>query len=77
MKYKSINNDKSGSFKDFPERLKMARLKMGETQKEFGNRLGVAHNTVGNWERGDRQMPYDAIWILLMELDMLKENQEP
>lgn len=71
MKYKLAGNDKSGVFKDFPERLRMTRESMGETQRRFAKRFGVAHNTISRWENGKRQMPYDAIWMILMELNML------
>ena len=76
MKYKSPDegSDKSGSFKDFPERLRMARKQMGETQRSFAKRFGVKGNTISRWENGNRQMPYDLIWLVLMELDMLKDT---
>jgi len=69
---KVVGEDRSGSFKDFPERLEIVRKKKGMTLREFGETIGVPTSTLWNWENGTRQMPYDLIWLVLCELNMLK-----
>lgn len=39
------------------EDLRKIRLAREETQYEFGEWLGVAENTVRNWEAGRRRIP--------------------
>jgi len=42
-------------------RIKESRKAKGLTQKELGIKLGVSHQAVANWERGDRSPQYDSI----------------
>lgn len=42
------------------ERIKQLRKKLGLTQQEFGEKIGVKANTVGNYEVGLRT-PSDAV----------------
>lgn len=37
--------------KQLASKLKRARAKVEETQKEFAKRLGVVHGTLRNWEQ--------------------------
>ena len=46
---------------NFPELIKSARLKLGETQAEFGKRFGVSHASVSQWETGVSQASYKVI----------------
>lgn len=39
---------------DLPERITKIRKSVGLTQKEFGDKIGVAGNTVTNYENGIR-----------------------
>lgn len=40
-------------------RLKEFRALTGLSQEELAAIVGVSGNTIGNWERGDRQIPFD------------------
>lgn len=46
------------------ERLKLLREALGLTQTDFGNKLGLARNTIANYEGGLRE-PNDAILKLI------------
>ena len=46
------------------ERLKLLRETLGLTQTDFGNKLGLARNTIANYEGGLRE-PNDAILKLI------------
>ncbi len=39
------------------EEVRKSRHLLGLTQKELGEALGIAGNTVARWERGERQCP--------------------
>lgn len=39
------------------EKLKEVRLRLGLTQEELGDRLGVRKNTVWRWEKEQRRVP--------------------
>jgi len=43
------------------EELKALREKLGFTQTEFGQRVGVARNTVTRWETGLRRIPEPVV----------------
>lgn len=45
-------------------RIKKLRKKLGLTQKEFGERIGVKSNTIGTYEIG-RNQPIDAVISLI------------
>ena len=37
--------------------LRQARLRFGDTQRRFADRLGVTANTVARWERDEMRVP--------------------
>lgn len=43
-----------------PAGIRMIREYRGETQEEFGERLGVTHTSIGYWERGDKRPQSDS-----------------
>lgn len=46
------------------------RWAVGETQREFGSRLGVSHTTVRMWETGEGGVGWDSegVWLKLVAL---------
>jgi transcriptional regulator with XRE-family HTH domain len=52
-----------------PADLRAAREALGLTQKELGQRLSVAENTIHRWERGT--MPIEHPLMLRLALDRL------
>jgi transcriptional regulator with XRE-family HTH domain len=40
-----------------PDKLKQKRSRLGYTQVELAEQLGVTGNTVARWERGEVPMP--------------------
>ncbi|MBE6012119.1 MAG: helix-turn-helix transcriptional regulator [Lachnospiraceae bacterium] len=55
------------------ERLKLIRKKLGLTQEEFGNRIGVKRNTIATYEIG-RNEPIDAIIFSICRIFSVNEN---
>ena len=58
------------------ERIKAARKRAGLTQKELGKKLGLAYQTLAQWETGTRkpkaetlQRLADALGVSMMDLD--------
>jgi transcriptional regulator with XRE-family HTH domain len=49
-------------------RIKAVRSAM--SQKEFAKRLGVAQNTIGNYERGERHPKIDVVMRIVSEFDV-------
>lgn len=45
--------DEETLLEEIGQRLRAARIKKGDIQKEFGARLGVSRNTVSKMEQGD------------------------
>lgn len=56
-----------------PERVKGIRIALGESQEQFGGRIGAVTNMVNRWERG-RSKPTQAR-ILRALLEAEKEAQ--
>ena len=46
------------------EILKAVRTKLGLTQTQLGEKLGVARNTVTRWEMGIRSIPEPVVRLL-------------
>ncbi|HYO46154.1 MAG TPA: helix-turn-helix domain-containing protein [Gemmatimonadota bacterium] len=46
-----------GTFRpgDFPNRLQVARRRLGLSQAEFGARIGVSKDTIWEWENGNHE----------------------
>jgi transcriptional regulator with XRE-family HTH domain len=50
--------------RDFAEEIRTVRTRLGYTQSEFAERLGVAFRTIQEWE-GGRNRPHHAHLILV------------
>jgi transcriptional regulator with XRE-family HTH domain len=46
---------------EFPERIKILRVKQGMNQTELGNYLGVGQTAVSKWETGENPPPAEAL----------------
>lgn len=46
-----------GMYKDFGKLLSYLRVENGLTRNDVADRLGIAVNTYGQYERGDRKVP--------------------
>ncbi len=53
---------------DYPERIKRLRQRMGLTQVELSQRLGVSFTTVNRWENGQTR-PSPLAWRRLQRMD--------
>ena len=52
------------------QRIKAARKNAGLTQKELGQRLGVAYQTLAQWENDLRKPKYETIQRIIDALDI-------
>ena len=61
-----------GLYKDFGRMLSRLRVENGLTRDEVAERLGIAMNTYGQYERGDRKVPLSHAMTLskLLGFDM-------
>lgn len=57
-----------------PQEIKDLRARMGLTQMEFCNMLGVAHSTYANWELGKHAPSKMAIRMLEQITKKQKES---
>ena len=48
-----------------PEELKLTRKALGYSQRRFAERLGIAYQTVVNWEKAKTKIPKFAPMVLL------------
>jgi len=58
-----------------PLDIKIARKKLGLTQTEFGEMLGVSMRAVQSWESGSRNMPKSNMVLLQQKLDAHESTQ--
>lgn len=49
----------------FEELIKNKRIKLKETQEEFGKRFNVSHASVSDWESGKSAAPYKVLYFIL------------
>lgn len=49
---------------NIPEEIKNKRIRLDETQEEFGKRFNKNHKTVDNWEKGITEAPYEVIYAI-------------
>jgi transcriptional regulator with XRE-family HTH domain len=49
-----------------PERIKIKRQQLGETQAVFGKRFSKSHASVSDWESGKTEAPYVVIEFCLV-----------
>jgi len=45
--------------------IKQKRLELKESQKVFGQRWGVSHASVSDWERAVNDPPAEVLWWLM------------
>ena len=57
-----------------PHQLRAARERLGLTQVELAEKLGVAGNTVARWERGEIPMPGELLPLALAALRTRKKK---
>ncbi|MDL1965754.1 MAG: transcriptional regulator [Thermodesulfobacteriota bacterium] len=53
--------------KDIPKLIKELRNKLGLTQEQFAQKVGVTFPTINNWERGTR-IPHPFLFQRLLEI---------
>jgi len=53
--------------KDIPKLIKELRDKLGLTQEQFAQKVGVTFATVNNWEKGTRT-PHPFLFQRLLEM---------
>ena len=58
------------------DELKQLRTRLGMTQEELGQRLGVARVTVARWEIGLRRVPELAARLVQHVAKEVKEEQK-
>lgn len=58
------------------DEFKQLRTRLGMTQDELGQRLGVARVTVARWEIGLRRVPELAVRLLQHVAKEVKEEQK-
>lgn len=63
------------------ERMKLLRTELGYTQEEFAKRLGLARNSIANYEIGRREPTNAIIFSICREFgineDWLRNGTEP
>ena len=64
------------------ERFKQVRLKLGMTQEEFGNKIGLSKSGISNIENGTRNVTKRLIKLVSLifgidEMWLLTGNEEP
>ena len=63
-----------------PEKIKTARLMVGLTQQQLGERCGYeknAQSTVGRWESGTRPVPTEKLRIVAKTLNLTLDDLIP
>jgi len=53
--------------KDIPRLIKELRDKLGLTQEQFAQKVGVTFPTINNWEKGNR-IPHPFLFQKLLEM---------
>ncbi|MBT9175451.1 MAG: hypothetical protein DDT22_01129 [candidate division WS2 bacterium] len=53
--------------KELPHLIKELRDKLGLTQEQFAQRIGVTFSTINNWEKGTRT-PHPFLFQRLLEI---------
>lgn len=62
--------------RDVPAFVRRLRKRMGLTQEQFAQEVGVTFSTVNQWENGHRR-PQPYLWKRLLEIDASREQQTP
>lgn len=61
--------------------LRMLRVKNGDTQESIAEKLKVPKRTYASWERGEREIPNDALAVIAdmynVSIDYLFGREEP
>lgn len=48
-----------------PEKIKILRMSLHESQEQFSKRFGVSHVAVSGWESGKSEAPYKVIELII------------
>ena len=67
-----INQDNQEAMADMGEYIRGVRARVGMTQREFANRIGISVDTLRNWEQG-RRFPTGTARALLRIIDKAPE----
>ena len=59
-----------------PKRINRLRMRLGESQAQFADRLGVTRQSVHNWESNKKRPSYNTVQALL-EAESTQEPQTP
>ena len=67
-----IDQDDQEAMADMGEYIRSVRARVGMTQREFANRIGISVDTLRNWEQG-RRYPTGTARALLRIIDKAPE----
>lgn len=67
-----IDQDNQEAMADMGEYIRVVRARVGMTQREFANRIGISVDTLRNWEQG-RRYPTGTARALLRIIDKAPE----
>ena len=67
-----IDHDNKEAMADMGEYIRGVRLRVGMTQREFSDRIGISVDTLRNWEQG-RRYPTGTARALLRIIDKAPE----
>ena len=62
--------------RDVPTFVRHLRKRMGLTQEQFAQEVGVAFSTVNQWENGHRR-PQPYLWRRLLEIEATCATDAP
>ena len=67
-----INQDNNDAMAEMGEYIRSVRARVGMTQREFSDRIGISVDTLRNWEQG-RRYPTGTARALLRIIDKAPE----
>ena len=60
----------TNSFVEIARQIRQRRLSLGLSQKELGDRIGVAHQQIFNYESGTGDLPVERLIVLCVALKL-------
>lgn len=61
---------------NWPDKIQNIRLGLDESQTLFGNRFGVSHAAVSDWESGKSEAPYKVIDFVVNIMEEIGVDEE-